>query len=133
MGLGLLRRGIGFESEECPENSDDFQIQASFDVAEYKRNVKEMFELHRKYTINHDNPADVETEDEMIRQSCADLCDILTKSEAPSKMKKNDKKESQSKISKVKLRILLEKHSLKQLKQYVLTFVKLIQHSVSYQ
>lgn len=132
MGLGLLRKGIGFEELDCPVVADDIQILPSFDVLEYKKHVKELFNTHRRYrTENDDDARDIEIEDEMIRQSVADLCDILAKPDTSAKPKKNDKtKEEVSKISKVKLRILLEKHSLQHLYEFVNGFLRQVSHAV---
>lgn len=58
----------------------------------------------------------------MIDKSTTDLCDILEK-----KKKVDDETDV---ISKLKLRLLLEKHSLKNLNLYVIQFVKNIQNLV---
>jgi hypothetical protein len=125
MGVGVLRRMIGFEGVECPEVTDDIDLPVNFNYMEYKKEIRNLFEVNRRYrTKNNNARGDVETEDEMIEQSVADLCDII---KIETKTKQNDKYI----ISKVKLRILLEKHSLSRLNSYVVQFIRHIQDMVS--
>lgn len=125
MGIGLLRSGIGFEGSECPGMPDDIPVASSFNYKEYKKLIENLFQSHRKYIAgSSDSLEDIATEDEMIELSVSDLCEILVK------QKKNVKKEKYE-VSKIKLRILLDKHSLKRMNQSVLGFVKHIQELVS--
>lgn len=131
MGIGVLRGAIGLDGSECPGQLNDIHVLSSFGYESYVRVVKDLFESHRKYLEGScDDKGDIETENEMITQSITDLCDILVK---PKATKKGDKSAGKftSKLSKVKLRILLDKHSLKQTSQFVLDFVRHVQELVS--
>lgn len=123
MGIGILRNGIGFDPTEWSGSIDDIRIDPSFSFKDYKKSIKNLFKSFRKYISgSSDRTEDVTTENEMINKSSTDLCDILERS------KKNGAEGDV--ISKLKLRILLEKHSLKTLNHYVILFVNRIQNLV---
>ena len=128
MAIGILRNQIGFHDLECPGNAEEIEIASTFDYLTYRSNIKGLFQSERKFTQVDDDSVNIETEDEMIRQSTIELCDILSKPDAAQKLKKNNK--DKFKISKIKLRVLLDKHSLKNLHSYILNFVRHIQDKV---
>ena len=124
MGIGILRHQIGFDATEWCGAADDIHINRLFIFKDYKKSIKNLFKTYRKYLSGSSDGADnIAIETEMIDQSVADLCDILER-----KKKTLDDKDV---ISIVKLRILLEKHSLKTLSHYVILFVNNIQNLVS--
>jgi hypothetical protein len=132
MGIGVLRSGIGLDGSECPGALSDIHVLSSFDFEDYEETVTELFESHRKYLEGSlDDKGDIETENEMISQSITDLCNIMEMLPKPTKRgsKKSDKLFPT--LSVRKLRILLDKHSLKQTSKFVLDFVKLVQELVS--
>lgn len=123
MGIGILRNQIGFDDTEWSGSIDDIHIDSSFSFKDYKKSIKNLFKSFRKYLSgSSDRTEDVTTENEMINKSSTDLCDILERS-------KKSGAEGDV-ISKLKLRILLEKHSLKTLNHYVIQFVNRIQNLV---
>lgn len=131
MGIGVLRCGTGLDGSECPGALSDIHVLSSFNFEQYEQIVTELFESHRKYVEGgRDDKGDIATENEMITQSITDLCNIMDMQKAPKKgAKKSDK--LYPVLSKQKLRILLDKHSLKQTSKFVLDFVKLVQELVS--
>lgn len=131
MGIGVLRSKTGLDGSECPGALSDIHVLPSFNFEQYERIVTELFESHRKYINGSlDDKGDVETEKEMITQSITDLCNIMDMQKVSKKgSKKSDK--LYPVLSKQKLRILLDKHSLKQTSKFVLDFVKLVQELVS--
>lgn len=131
MGIGVLRSGIGLDGSECPGELSDIHVLSSFDFEQYEQFVTELFESHRKYLEgSRDDKGDIETEHEMITQSITDLCNIMDMPTAPKRgSKRKDKLEPSLSIK--KLRILLDKHSLKQTSKFVLDFVKHVQELVS--
>lgn len=125
MGVGILRNQIGFDATEWSGTVDDLDIDESFVFKNYKKAIKSLFKSCRKYrsgSSSSDSAENIARETEMIDKSTTDLCDILEK-----KKKADDEMDVTSKI---KLRILLEKHSLKKLNHYVLHFVNRIQNLV---
>ena len=131
MAIGFLRQEIGFEGVECPP-AEDLEISPSFDFLKYRNQLREMFQNNRKYFVeNDDDNTNLEKEDEMIRQSTADLCDILIKPEVNHNQKGKKIEKMKFIVSKVKLVILLEKHSLQNLTHCIVNFTKGIQGKVS--
>ena len=120
MGMSLLRNKIEFGEDAS------IRIDPSFVFHDYRRLIKEMFRKHRKYSVEDDDDScDIEDEDELINQTTADLCDILSRPQANVKPRKNDQKPND-----VKLRILLIKHTVEGLEQKISTFVKHIESMV---
>ena len=118
-----MRNQIGFDATEWSGTVDDLDIDESFSFKNYKKAIKSLFKSCRKYRSgSSDGAENIAIETEMIDKSTTDLCDILEK-----KKKVDDETDV---ISKLKLRLLLEKHSLKNLNLYVIQFVKNIQNLV---
>lgn len=104
------------------------RIDPSFVFHDYRMLIKDMFKKHRKYSAeNEDESCDVEDEDELIKQSIADLCDVLSRPQTNSKQKRSDPK-----LNDVKLRILLVKHTTADLELKINIFVKHIESMVSH-
>ena len=85
-----------------------------------------MFESHRRYLAsNSDDVSDVDYEDEKIAQSIDELCEYRKEAKA------TKKGGTKSVLSKAKLMILFEKHSLKKTKQEVMSFIQEVHELVS--
>ena len=120
MGMSLLRNKIEFGEDTA------IRIDPSFVFQDYRRLIKELFRKHRKYFVeDNDDSCDVEDEDELIKQTVSDLCDILSRPQNNLKPRKNDLMPND-----VKLRILLIKHTVEGLGQKISTFVKHIESMV---
>lgn len=127
MGIGVLRRSIGFDGVKCQGESDDFDVSASFNYEEYRKEITEMFESHQKYQVGClDKDTDIDYEKELIKRSKKKLCEIR-KTDKPLKRGSGSK----SAISEMKLKMLLAGHSVKQTKEYVLSFTQEVQELVS--
>ena len=116
----MLRNKIEFGEDTA------IRIDPSFVFQDYRRLIKELFRKHRKYFVeDNDDSCDVEDEDELIKQTVSDLCDILSRPQNNLKPRKNDLMPND-----VKLRILLIKHTVEGLGQKISTFVKHIESMV---
>lgn len=127
MGIGVLRRSIGFDGDKCQGESDKFDVSASFNYVEYRKEITKMFESHQKYQVGClDKDTDIDYEKELIKRSKNELYEIRT---VDKPLKRGSR--SKSAISELKLKVLLAGHSVKQTKECVLSFTQEVQELVS--